>query len=95
MGVIEQWRGGIDQLEPAGHSEVGKEGSRWFKIEQQVFTASPRIQKPTSCHERCEPFDVEWTPHRDRSTADGRDPEPRKLQSKRTADGLDFRKLGH
>jgi hypothetical protein len=74
---------------------VGEERSRWFEIEQEVFTASPRFQKSTSRHECCEPFNVEGTPHRDRSTANGRDPEPRELESERTADGLDFRKLGH
>jgi hypothetical protein len=74
---------------------VDEERSRWFEIEQQVFTASPRQEKPATGRERLDPFDVEGTPHGDRLTANGHDSAPRHLEGERTAYGLDFGKLGH
>ena len=95
MGVIAKRRGGIYQLDAPRHAEVGEERSWWFEIEQQVFTASSRLPKPTTGRERREPFNIKRAPHGDRLTTHGHDLEPGHLERKGTAYGLDFGELGH
>ena len=88
-------RRGVNQLEISGHPEVCEERPRGVEIEQQVFTPSPRLQKPASGRLPREPFDVERTTHGNRFTVYSHDSESGNLESERTSYGFDFGKLGH